>query len=185
MRTSDKTSESYQSGKVKQADSGNPSFLSRRDLLQAMGASLAGASMLIARPPLPIQASAQGRTSLPIANNLEGFVAEFARITRAAGKIFGVMLHRDDKWPLDLEEEARRWTLLAKYKPTIIARYPYTHMDPNNEHYSKAGKNLFDTNLARYRNVAVMKERTRLMQKPMRNIHFQPNNSGQEEGGWL
>ena len=58
----------------------------------------------------------------PIASHLEGFVAEYARITRQAGKTFGVMLHRNDKWALKLDEEERRWALIAKYKPEIIAR---------------------------------------------------------------
>ena len=46
----------------------------------------------------------------PVAANLENFVAEFARITRSAGKTFGVMLHRDDKWALKLR---RRTTAMV------------------------------------------------------------------------
>jgi hypothetical protein len=67
-------------------------------------------------------------TYRPLAGGLDSFVAEYARITRAAGKTFGVMLHRDDSWPLDLAEEERRWALINRVAPTVIARYPCTHI---------------------------------------------------------
>jgi hypothetical protein len=87
----------------------------------------------------------------PIAANLEQFVAEYARITRAAGKTFGVMLHRDDEWPLKLDEEPRRWALIEKYQPTILARFPLHHMLPGNEFYSAEGETLFVRGLANYK----------------------------------
>lgn len=87
----------------------------------------------------------------PIAANLELFMAEFARITRAAGKTLGVMLHRDDEWPLKLDEEPRRWALIEKYQPTIITRFPLQHMLPGNEFYTAEGEALFTRGLARYK----------------------------------
>ena len=87
----------------------------------------------------------------PIAANLELFVAEFARITRAAGKTFGVMLHRDDEWPLKLDEEPRRWALIEKFQPAILARFPLQHMLPGNEFYTAEGEALFARGLARYK----------------------------------
>jgi hypothetical protein len=90
----------------------------------------------------------------PIAGNLEDFIAEYARITRQAGKTFGVMLHRDDKWPLKLDEEPRRWALIEKYRPTVIARYPLRHMLPGEEFYTPQGEALFAEGLARYKKSA-------------------------------
>ena len=87
----------------------------------------------------------------PIAANLEGFVAEFARITRQAGKTFGLMLHRDDAWALKLDEEQRRWSLIDNVRPTIIARYPLRHMLPGNQFYSAAGEEAFEQGLRQYR----------------------------------
>jgi len=87
----------------------------------------------------------------PIAANLEGFVAEYARITRAAGKTFGVMLHRDDNWPLKDDEEPRRWALIERYQPTVIARYPLGHMLPGDKLYSAEGEKLFAQGLEHYR----------------------------------
>jgi hypothetical protein len=87
----------------------------------------------------------------PIEANLSDFVAEYARITREAGKTFGVMLHRDDKRPLKLDEENRRWDLIARVKPTIISRYPMPHMLPGNEFYSAEGEKLFAARLAQYK----------------------------------
>ena len=90
----------------------------------------------------------------PLAANLEQFVAEYARITRDAGKTFGVMLHRDDSWPLKLDEEPGRWALIEKYQPTILARYPLQHMLPGNEFYNPEGEALFAQGLARYKKPA-------------------------------
>ena len=90
----------------------------------------------------------------PLAANLEQFVAEYARITRAAGKTFGVMLHRDDNWPLKLDEEPGRWALIEKYRPTILARFPLQHMLPGNEFYSAEGEALFARGLAHYKGPA-------------------------------
>lgn len=87
----------------------------------------------------------------PIAANLEGFMGEYARITRTAGKTFGLMLHRDDNWPLNLDEETRRWALIEKYRPTVIARYPLSHMLPGDRYYSPEGERLFWEKLTHYR----------------------------------
>lgn len=87
----------------------------------------------------------------PIAANLTEFIAEYARITRKAGKIFGVMLHRDDNWPLHLDEEERRWELIANVKPTVISRYPLAHMLPGDPFYSAEVEKVFATRLARYK----------------------------------
>jgi hypothetical protein len=87
----------------------------------------------------------------PLAANQEQFVAEFSRITHAAGKTFGVMLHRDDNWPLSLKEEPLRWALIEKYQPTIITRYPLQHMLPGDKLYSAEGEDFFVRGLAHYR----------------------------------
>lgn len=87
----------------------------------------------------------------PIEANLSDYVGEYARITRKAGKTFGVMLHRDDKWALKLDEEERRWDLIEKCKPTVIARYPSQRMMPGEAFYSPEGEKLFAARLARYR----------------------------------
>lgn len=87
----------------------------------------------------------------PVAAHLEGFVAEYARITREARKTYGVMLHRDDRWPLHADEEAARWTLINKYRPTVITRYPLARMLPGDEYYSAAGEATFREGLAQYR----------------------------------
>ena len=87
----------------------------------------------------------------PVAGNLEDFIAEFARITREAGKTFGLMLHRDDKWALKADEEQRRWDLIARYEPTILARYPRRLMTPGGDLYSAEAEALFSSRLSRYR----------------------------------
>lgn len=87
----------------------------------------------------------------PIAANLAAFLAEYARITRHAGKAYGVMLHRDDKWALKLDEEERRWDLIDHLAPDVITRYPREHMEPGHEFYSPDGEKLFAERLARYR----------------------------------
>ena len=87
----------------------------------------------------------------PMAANLEDFVAEYARITHAAGKTFGVMLHRDDKWALKPEEEQRRWATIGKYQPTVLARYPRQRMRPDDKFYNPELEKLFAERLANYR----------------------------------
>jgi hypothetical protein len=86
-----------------------------------------------------------------MAANLEDFVAEYARITRAAGKTFGVMLHRDDKWALKPEEEQRRWAAIGKYQPTVLARYPRQRLLPEDKLYNPEMEKLFAERLAHYR----------------------------------
>ena len=95
----------------------------------------------------------------PVAGNLEGYVAEYARITREAKTTYGVMLHRDDKWPLKIDEEAERWALINKYRPTVVTRYPLTRMLPGDEYYSAAGEAAFSEGLAQYRKRAAAKYR--------------------------
>lgn len=87
----------------------------------------------------------------PIAANLEGYVAEYARIARAAGKTFGVMLHRDDKWGLKAEEEERRWALIDKYQPTILTRYPRVRMLPGDPFYNASAEEAFARAWAKYK----------------------------------
>lgn len=64
---------------------------------------------------------------------------------------FGVMLHRNDKWSLKLDEEQGRWSMIAKYKPTVIARYPHQRILPDDPYYSPEGEKLFAQRLAQYR----------------------------------
>ncbi len=87
----------------------------------------------------------------PMAAHLEYFVAEFARLTREAGKTLGVMLHRDDKWALKLEEEQRRWDVIARYQPTVIARYPRQRMVPGDPFYNPEAEKYFTDCLGEFR----------------------------------
>jgi hypothetical protein len=61
------------------------------------------------------------------------------------------MLHRDDSWVLKPDEEPRRWALIEKYQPTIIARFPLTHMLDGDRYYSAKEEELFASGLARYK----------------------------------
>lgn len=90
----------------------------------------------------------------PISAHLPEYVAEYERITREAGKTFGVMLHRDDRWALKREEEERRWELIEACQPTVIARYPRQRMLPGDEFYRAEVEELFAARLARYRKPA-------------------------------
>jgi hypothetical protein len=88
----------------------------------------------------------------PLRGGLEGFVGEFARITREAGKQFGVMLHRDDDWPLgSRDSESDRWALLRKYQPDIIERYPLRWMIPGTTHYNADQEAIFFQEWQAYR----------------------------------
>lgn len=87
----------------------------------------------------------------PVAANLEVFIAEYARITRQAGKTYGVMLHRDDQWALKMDEEQRRWALIDKYQPTVIARYPRERMLAGDRFFNLEAEKFFAERLAQYR----------------------------------
>jgi hypothetical protein len=87
----------------------------------------------------------------PISANLEYFIREYKRIVEANGKMFGLMLHRDDKWKIDLAEEEKRWDLINKYKPIILVRYPLKHTFNWNDNYFEEGENYFYQKLDEYR----------------------------------
>jgi hypothetical protein len=74
-------------------------------------------------------------TYLPIAADLGKFVAEVGRVVKEENKIFAVMLHRDDHWPLDSVEQKERWHLIEKLQPIILARYPLKSMLPWGPYY--------------------------------------------------
>jgi hypothetical protein len=87
----------------------------------------------------------------PVAANLEPFVAEVKRIVESRNKVFGVMMHRDDRWPMDLVEERERWKVINKLQPTIIARYHLVNVLPWGDYYRKEAEELFEKSLAEYR----------------------------------
>lgn len=88
----------------------------------------------------------------PLRANLENFIAEFARITRAAGKQFGLMVHRDDDWPLgSRDREADRWAVISKYHPAVIGRFPIQRMLSNDKHYQPEPEKLFQREWENYK----------------------------------
>lgn len=87
----------------------------------------------------------------PVEANLELFIKEYQRIVLAGGRQFGLMVHRDDSWKLDQDEEERRWELVRKFAPTMLVRHPLRNMMPWNSLYSEAGEELFLRGLDRYR----------------------------------
>ena len=87
----------------------------------------------------------------PVAAHLEGYIAEYARITREAKKTYGVMLHRDDHWPLNIEEEAKRWAIINQYQPMVVTRLPLAGMLPGDERYNAAAEAVFSKGLTQYR----------------------------------
>jgi len=91
----------------------------------------------------------------PIRANLENFIAEFSRITRAAGKQFGLMLHRDDDWPLGgRDSESDRWAVIRKYNPTVIERFPIRRMLSNDKSYQPEQEKIFQREWENYRCLA-------------------------------
>lgn len=88
----------------------------------------------------------------PVAGGgLERFIKEAKRIVESSGKTFGVMLHRDDTWPLYAREEELRWGLIEKYSPVIIARYPLWNMMPGWKYYNAELEGYFFKRLGEYR----------------------------------
>lgn len=88
----------------------------------------------------------------PIKANLEYFIKEYKRIVDSGGKKFGVMLHRDDTWKIDRQEETRRWEVIGKYKPVLIVRYPLSTMLPFGGYYDEDSEAYFLKKLTEYRN---------------------------------
>lgn len=87
----------------------------------------------------------------PVSANIEFFIREFKRIALAGGKKFGLMLHRDDRWPLKEQEELERWMLIKKYRPTMLVRYPVGTMLPWGRYYDDGSERLFFERLQNYR----------------------------------
>ena len=90
----------------------------------------------------------------PIRANLYKFASEYKRIIGEHGKIFGIMLHRDDNWGLDgWDAETDRWAMIQQFQPAIIARYPINRLYPDDAYNNKEKENLFDQRMAEYRPV--------------------------------
>ena len=90
----------------------------------------------------------------PIRSGLYQFVSEYKRISAAHGKLFGLMIHRDDNWGLDgWDSETDRWQMIEAFQPTIVARYPIDRLFPNDKYYNEQKENLFDQRLLAYRPV--------------------------------
>ncbi len=66
--------------------------------------------------------------------HLDDFVREHQRMVRIGGKVFGVMLHRD-QGPLTREEEEARWRVIRDYEPTVLTRIPLLQMLPSHEYF--------------------------------------------------
>jgi hypothetical protein len=88
----------------------------------------------------------------PIAGDLGNFVAEVGRLVKEKNKVFGVMLHRDDRWPLDSVEQKERWQLIEKLQPIILARFPMKSMLPWGPYYRQEAEEAFQKSLVEYRN---------------------------------
>jgi hypothetical protein len=67
----------------------------------------------------------------PLDETLKEFVKAFKAIVDSGGKEFGLMLHRDDSWPLHQDEEARRWAFMDSMNPVLIGRYPLRLLLPS------------------------------------------------------
>ena len=88
----------------------------------------------------------------PLRANLYQFASEFKRISNEHGKVFGLMIHRDDNWGLDgWDPETDRWEMIQHFEPTIIARYPIDRLSPNDRYYNEQKENLFDQRMLAYR----------------------------------
>lgn len=88
----------------------------------------------------------------PIRANIECYIAEYARITRSAGKQFGVMLHNDPDWPLGTwDSEDDRWQLIKKYNSDVIMRYHCDSMRPGDKRYNATQEQMFHEQWQRYR----------------------------------
>ncbi len=88
-----------------------------------------------------------------VGGNLEGFAKEFKRIIDEQNKVFGLMLHRDDDWALELQEEKDRWEVINKIQPQMICRYPCERMIEGWEDslYSEEMERFFREKLEDYR----------------------------------
>lgn len=90
----------------------------------------------------------------PIRANLYQFASEWKRISGEYGKIFGLMVHRDDNWGLDgADLETDRWAMIQNFQPTIVARYPINLLFPSDQYYNEQKENLFDQRMLAYRPV--------------------------------
>ncbi|MBW7956687.1 MAG: hypothetical protein H3C68_02230 [Deltaproteobacteria bacterium] len=87
----------------------------------------------------------------PVSANIEFYVNAFKKIAEKNGKRFGVMLHRDDDWEMDMREERMRWKTINDYSPSIVARYPLKNMLPWDKNFSGEAESLFERNLEQYR----------------------------------
>ena len=88
----------------------------------------------------------------PLSANIFNFALEYKRIAENNGKKFGLMLHRDDQWPLGAwDSEEQRWKVINDLAPAIICRYPIDRLYPDNEYYNEALEIDFINNLIKYR----------------------------------
>ncbi len=86
----------------------------------------------------------------PIEANLDYFIREYKRLVNSDMK-FGLMLHRDDNWQLNLEEEKRRWEMIKKYRPRLLVQFPLKSIFEENRYYSEEGEKYFLQELNNYR----------------------------------
>gem|GEM_PF-6046172 len=87
----------------------------------------------------------------PVSANIEFYVDAFENVTEKNGKRFGMMLHRDDNWKIDIDEERKRWRLINDYSPSIVARFPLRSMLPWEENFSGEAESLFEAEMKKYR----------------------------------
>ncbi len=88
----------------------------------------------------------------PLRAHLGAFAREYQRIVKAAGKSYGVQLHRDDDWRLgEKDSEADRWALIQELQPNVVARYPIGRLFPADALYSQHKEESFDSSMAAYR----------------------------------
>lgn len=88
----------------------------------------------------------------PLEADIENYIDFFKKITFQNNKIFGLQLHRDDNWKININEETKRWHMINKFKPDIIVRYPLKSILPDNKYYSDEIEIFFKKQLKEYRN---------------------------------
>lgn len=87
----------------------------------------------------------------PVSANIGFYVDAFKKVAEKHGKGFGVMLHRDDDWKIDMKEERMRWKLINDHSPSIVARYPLKNMLTWGKNFSGQAESLFDSEINKFR----------------------------------
>ena len=80
------------------------------------------------------------------------YASEYKSIIENNQKKFGLMIHRDDTWPLGIKDsENDRGNMINGFQPVIIARLSIDHLFPDNPLYNMEQEQNFINNLEEYR----------------------------------